>query len=253
MPKAKHPFAEYLLALFAGHERAGVIYGDLTEMAATRGRTWFLFAYVRTLLFFTWRTPVALFAAVVSVKYLRSRVFSRLLGAYYIHPNYARIYQDRMLVHRHPYLSQTSWTVSLAAVNVLWIVLPYIAIRFGLRNRLTYLAGVLFLLALPAYTFRPEVFFVTGVASALVVAASVASSGWRRQMLFLIATYPVGPLVFYVCIAHPVLAIFRHGPFPQSVFGMRIDEPVAIAILAILCPFLYRWLLQPRSDGAAHA
>jgi hypothetical protein len=238
--------AEWMLKHAAGAERGTAVYGDLTEMAGTRGHLWFWFAYARTLFIFTWRTPVAVVAAVVSIKYLRSRVFARLLGAYYIHPNYARIYEDRMLVHRHPYLSHIPSTVSLAAVSVLWIVLPYIAIRFGLKNRLTYLAGVLFLLGLPVYTFRPQLFIVTGFASALIVVAALASAEWRRQMVFLIANYPLASLVFYFCISHPMLAIFRNGLFSQSLFGMRIDEPVHIAVTIILCPLLYRWLLEPR-------
>ena len=246
--------AEWLLKRAAGAERGRAVYGDLIEMAATRGRFWFWFAYARTLFTFTWRTPVAVVAGIVAVKYLRSRVAGGLLGAYYIHPNYGRIYEDRMLVHRHPYLSHISLTVSSGAVSVLWIVLPYVAIRFGLRNRLTYLAAALFLLGLPVYTFHPQIVFVTGVASALIVVAAIASAEWRRQMIFLIANYPVGLIVFYFCISHPVLNVFRYGLFPRSVFGMRIDEPIHIAVTIILCPLLYRWLLQRRrAEGVANA
>lgn len=246
--------AEWVLRRAAGAERGTAMYGDLTEMRATRGRIWFWFAYARTLLFFTWRTPVAVGTAIISVKYIRSRVFTRLLGTYFTSPNYGRIYENRMLVQRHLFFSHISWAVSLTAVNVLWIVLPYAAIRFGPRNRLTILSGVLFLLGLPVYTFHPQVFIPTGVTMSLIIIAALASRRWRRQMMFLIASYPVFPLVFYFCIAHPALAIFRHGPFPRSVVGMRVDEPIAIAILAMLCPLLYRWLLQPRRpEGAAHA
>src|ERR1035438_3158138 len=55
--------AESLLALFAGSDRAAAILGDLTEMAATRGRLWFVAAYARTLFSFTWRIVLALFVA----------------------------------------------------------------------------------------------------------------------------------------------------------------------------------------------
>src|ERR1039457_7485295 len=54
---------ESLLALFAGPTHAAAIFGDLTEMAATRGRLWFVAAYARTLVSFTWRIVLALFVA----------------------------------------------------------------------------------------------------------------------------------------------------------------------------------------------
>ena len=38
--------AEWLLARLTEPERAAAIYGDLTEMAATRGRLWFAAAYL---------------------------------------------------------------------------------------------------------------------------------------------------------------------------------------------------------------
>lgn len=37
----KHPFAEVILSRCVGHDHAAAIYGDLTEMAATRGWAWF--------------------------------------------------------------------------------------------------------------------------------------------------------------------------------------------------------------------
>jgi hypothetical protein len=149
-------------------------------------------------------------------------------------------------------LAVFSWDVSLSAVFVLWIVFPYVAFRFGVRNRLTYLAGTLFLLSLPVYTFRPQIYQFTGLACAVVIVAALASPLWRRQMIFLAANYPISRLVYYFCIVHPP-SIFRHGPFPVSVFGMRIDDPVAIAVTVMICPLLYRWLLQPRPTGGTHA
>jgi hypothetical protein len=45
----KNPFAETVLALFAGRERGTAIYGDLAELGTGRGRVWFAAAYLRTL------------------------------------------------------------------------------------------------------------------------------------------------------------------------------------------------------------
>lgn len=240
--------AEALLALFAGSDRAAAIMGDLTEMAETRGRLWFWTNYARTLISLGWRTPVAVLAAVISVKYLRGKALARLLHAIGLF-NHSHL----MLAGQYSHLAVFSWIVSLGGVFTLWILLPFVAIRFGVRNRLTYLAGILFMLALPVYTLRPQVYQFTGLACALVMVAALASPLWRRQMIFLAANYPVAMLVYYACyyaaVAHSPAA-FRDNPFPLSLFGMRIDDPVGIAVTVMICPLLYRWLLlrPPASD-----
>jgi hypothetical protein len=248
MPKSTA--AEWLLARLTTPDRAAAILGDLTEMATTRGRLWFWIAYVRTVVSLGWRTPVAVFAIVISEKYIRSRgLFMLLLRPFFIH----NWYEAHRLAAQHPFLSHFCWAVSLQAVFTLWYVLPYVMVRFGLRNRLTYLAGALFLLSIPVLTLNPRVYEITGIACALLILAALASPLWRRQMIFLAANLPVTPLVFYFCVAHPVLGIFHHGPFPAGFLGMRIDDPFAIAITVMICPLLYRWLLQPRPTGGTHA
>ena len=154
-----------------------------------------------------------------------------------------------------PFPSKLLRLDSLVVGNVpSWIVLPYVAFRFGLRNRLTYLAGTLFLLGLPVYTLRPQVFQFTGLACALVIVAALASPLWHRQMLFLIANAVVSRLIFYVCINDPLRIFHPHQHLhPMSLFRMRIDDPVAIVITIMIGPPLYRWLLQPRPKGVANA
>lgn len=248
MPKTTS--TEWLLARLTTPDRAAAILGDLTEMAATRSRLWFWTAYARTVVSLGWRTPVAVLAVVLSEKYIRSRgLFMWLLHPLAIH----NFYEARRLAMQHPFLSHFGWTASLQVEFTLWYVLPYVMVRFGLRNRLTYLAGTLFLLGIPGLTLNPRVYEITGIACALLIIAALASPLWRRQMIFLAANWPVTPLVFYFCVAHPVLRIFHHGPFPADFFGMRIDEPFAIGITVMICPLLYRWLLQPRPTGGSHA
>jgi hypothetical protein len=50
-----------MLTLFAGDDRAAAVFGDLREMAQTRGHGWFVVAYQRTLMSFSWRVVLALF------------------------------------------------------------------------------------------------------------------------------------------------------------------------------------------------
>jgi hypothetical protein len=241
--------AESVLALFAGRERAAAIMGDLTEMAQTRGRLWFFAAYLRTLISLGWRTPAAIVAIIAFTKYLRGDIAVLLMPHGNFHP-----LQRGQFGELHSLFIAFCWTVSLSVLFCTFIVFPYVAIRFGLRNRLTYLAGVLFLLAIPTYSYIPWVFEFTGLLITLIIVAALASPLWRRQMIFLAANYPICRLTFYVCINDP-LGIFHphHRLFPMSLFRMRIDDPVAIAITVMIGPLLYRWLLQPRSAKVAHA
>jgi hypothetical protein len=245
----KRSATERLLARVTDQPRAAAIYGDLLELAQTRGPLWFWTAYTRTLVSLGWRTPAAIVAAIVFTKYLRRNIAVLLAPHGNFHP-----LQRGQFGELHSLFIVFCWTVSLSVLFCTFIVFPYVAIRFGLRNRLTYLAGVLFLLAIPIYSFIPWVFELTGLLIALIIVAALASPLWRWPMIFLAANYPIGRLVFYVCINDP-LGIFHphHHLYPMSLFGMRIDDPVAIAVTILVGPTLYRWLLQPRSTKVVHA
>src|ERR1019366_8492863 len=67
--------AEWLLARVTDPTRAAAILGDLTEMAATRGRLWFWTAYARTLITLGWRAPVAFVFAMASMRFIFGTVF----------------------------------------------------------------------------------------------------------------------------------------------------------------------------------
>ena len=247
---SKRSATEWLLARVTDQTRAAAIYGDLLELAQTRGPLWFWTAYARTLISLGWRTLAAIVAVVVFTRYLRRNIAVFARAARELSPTPARPVRRTA-----PLLFIVfCWTVSLSVLFCTFIVFPYVAIRFGLRNRLTYLAGVLFLLAIPAYSFIPWVFELTGLLIALIIVAALASPLWRWPMIFLAANYPIGRLVFYVCINDP-LGIFHphHHLYPMSLFGMRIDDPVAIAVTILVGPTLYRWLLQPRSTKVVHA
>jgi hypothetical protein len=248
----KDGFAEWMLKRAAGAERGTAMYGDMVEIAAARGSAWFWMAYARTLIALTWRTAAAILA-VISVQYLRGAVAMKLLGG-------PISYNDpRLHAWRVPYLAHFSWDVSIRVMFTLWIVLPYVAMRFGLRNRLTYLAGVLLLLSVPVYTLRAEIYQITGVACAAVILAALASVGWRRQMIFVLANLPITPVVFYFSV-HRAPNFLRNGHIPLSLFHMRIDDPIAIAVTVMIGPLLHRLILENHKParpaqlaGVAHA
>lgn len=240
---------EWFLTRVTDRARAAAIMGDLIELAATRGKLWFWTAYLCTFISLGWRTPAAIVAAIVFTKYLRHTIAFRLQPRWNFH-----VHEPGLFGQPHPHIDAFCWTVSLSVLFCTFIVFPYVAVRFGLRNRLTYLAGILFLLAIPTYSMIPWVYELTGLLITLIIVAALASPLWRWPMIFLAANYPIGRLVYYVCINDP-LGIFHlhHHLYPMSLFGMRIDDPVAIALTILVGPILYRRLLQQRSKRTAHA
>ena len=59
--------AEWMLRQVAGEERGAGIYGDLVELASTRGGAWFWRAYARTLLGLVWQTLVGRAATAIVI------------------------------------------------------------------------------------------------------------------------------------------------------------------------------------------
>jgi hypothetical protein len=241
MPKTAP--TEWLLARFTSRDRAAAILGDLTEMAATRGSLWFWTAYISSLISLGWRTPVALILAVVSIKYVRSRLLGRLISLLIGHPITFASLGGRS------YFRSACWILALETVFPLWTVVPYVAIRFGLRNRLTYLASGLFLVSVPVYGLLPRAVDSAGVLTAFVTVAAFALPLWRRPMVFLAINCAIQYLISTVSYT-----MYQHGVYYyKPVLGMRIDAPVQIAVMVIVGPFLHRWLLESAPSGTAPA
>jgi hypothetical protein len=55
--------AEWIVARFTTHERAGAIVGDLMELIPQRGFRWFWVSIARVVFSFAWRFPVAIIGA----------------------------------------------------------------------------------------------------------------------------------------------------------------------------------------------
>jgi len=117
--------AEWMLERAAGDVRGVAIYGDLLELAATRGRVWFWMAYVRTLVALTWRTPAAFACGTV--------VFAAMFR---LRPTLPRMWWLWWAGMHHPYLTRGTRYVALS----LWFLLPFVATRYGLQDRFVRLA-----------------------------------------------------------------------------------------------------------------
>ncbi len=117
---------ESVLMHAAGPIHGAAIYGDLLELAVTRGRLWLLVAAVRIVVSLTWRSFAA-FATGCAVFLLLYAQFE--LDVWPL---------NRAAWLRHPHITEGFVQAMLA----LWFLLPFSIARFGFRDRVTQLALV---------------------------------------------------------------------------------------------------------------
>jgi hypothetical protein len=240
--------AEWVLKRAAGEERGAAVYGDLVELATTRGSGWFRVAYVRTMVALTWRR-VAAFA--IGMASLRAMWWVYPIWFQYQVHYTSRVWQENMFVGRFavvsgPFLNLISFC--------LWFALPFAWFAFGRKDRLTQFAGALFLATLPVY-FHFWLIGVSSAAAIVVLLGAVFSSYWRRALAVLAVTCAIG--VTAVTAAFRLLAVSSGREFrtysPTAGAGW-LATMLALALAALVCSALHRWLLRPRQpQGVAYA
>jgi hypothetical protein len=242
MPKTALP--EWILARFVGHDRASVILGDLLEISTTRGCLWFWSAYARTLITLGWRTPVAFLCAYyfsfsywsITARYASMHWLFRwvpLAGSDYRMPFWQH--------HLQPLVSVLSM---LFGLNFL---LPFVLVRFGLRDRLTQLASILFLVSLPASSNRLLLLMPMEILAVIAVVLALCLRDWRRPMIVLAAA-----LTLSYAIVEGFVSFLRESD-GSVVWSHRLSVDAVllqIAAAAVVCSLLHRWMLeQPQASG----
>lgn len=169
MPNAA--LAEWLIARFTDGRRAASAVGDLLELAPERGSFWFWWCIARIILSFTWRRLLAF-----AVAYLSLAFFVHALSFRFPLP-----LQETLEAHNLHYLALSvapfSAFVAFAAV--------YVAICYGLRDELTRLLFMLFMVSATAmFLWRiPELVFAILLAIVLAIVILSAVSPQRRRAL----------------------------------------------------------------------
>jgi hypothetical protein len=229
---------ESFLALIAGPNRAAAILGDLTEMAATRGRAWFWTAYARTLVSFTWRIVLALFVADIG----RQTIFD-LFHLYIRHTPAAW----RNATGSWLDLLNSSGPLLACVMSTLWFALPFAAVRYGLRDRFVRLTAVVALGTTLAFLCIPWASFVCAVATLILAAAALTSRTWRKPLEVLLWTGAAGLSMIAAANAVRlrvlVLIVHSHGLLAGNAFALLFQT--GLLVLAFVCSRLHRWLLEP--------
>jgi hypothetical protein len=225
---------EWLLACFAGRVRAAAIMGDLTEMAGTRGRLWFAADYVSTLLSLTWRIVLALFVADVA----REFIFNLAHLYFRVAPQAWRSADaSRLLPSMGPLLA--------CILSTLWFVLPFAAVRYGLRDRFVRLTLILALGTTVAFLAIPWVSVCFAIATLGIAIGAWCSKSWRAPVEVLAGTTAAGLGTFLAAASVRSLLHFHGGVgrFLINNTGMLGFQASLLAI-AIVGSRLHRRLLE---------
>ena len=234
---------EWFLACFVSHKRASAILGDLLEISTTRGRLWFWIAYIRTLISLGWRVPIA------------------FICAYYFCSSYWSLTARYALMHwlfswvplaGYDY-DMSFWQLHLMPlVSMLFglnFLLPFLLVRFGLRDRLTRLASIFFLVSLLASSNRLLLLVPMEILTVIAVILALCLRDWRRPMIVLAAA-----LTLSYAIVEGFVSFLRQSD--GSVIwnhNLSVDALLLeIAAAAVICSLLHGWMLEhPVESGSA--
>ena len=233
--------AEIFLALFAGPARAAAILGDLTEIAQTRGRIWFLAAYARTLFTFTWRIMLALFVADIG----RELMFN--LANIYFHatpPTWRTTDGPYLLDHMGPLLA--------CIMSTLWFALPFAAVRYGLRDRFVQLTFVVAMGTTVAFLAIPFTSLVCAAATLVLAIAAFASRTWRKPLEVLLWSGAAGLAMIAasnaVRLRVPLLFAHDHRVLVGNSYALLFQT--GLLVLAFVCSRMHTLLLREPATPA---
>jgi len=237
MPKTSP--AESLLSLFAGSTRAAAILGDLTEMAATRGRLWFWSAYARTLVTFTWRIVLALTVAMAGRQILVNSFHDYMAHT----PSAWRDATGSWL-----YLLNYSGPLLASITATLWFVLPFAVVRYGRRDRFVRLTFSVAVGSTLAFLCIPFASLMCAAATLALAAAALFSRTWRKPLAALLCTGAFG-LLSLVAVNAIDSALLSHYPALWTShffrhYGAMLIFRSSLLVVALVCARLHKLLLD---------
>jgi hypothetical protein len=215
------PAAEWIVGRWTSKERAAAIVGDLLEIDRQKGPARFWFAIVGTVFWLAWRRCVAFVAAFYAANWALSAFIMALHG-----------------VHAQHAIDDSFWMPAfdlLTSVGaLLWFVLMYAAIRYGLKDHLAQLAVAWTALAsaLVYLWWRPVVLAVCLALAISVLVLSILDLQRRRAAAILLTVLLVGYVIYPITGYFVVL--YRHHILPGPWGSREVHEHPSLAWM-VLC------------------
>lgn len=232
--------SEWLLARFVGRDPAAVLHGDLTEMAATRGRAWFFAAYARTLTSLCWRPFLAFLAgAVVTSAFLYAQL-PIMLGHIFLSIS-------------HPHMGLPLDVV----IPDLWFVVPFAVVLYGIQDRVVQLALAMLLATSGVFYLGLWLNFdpvpAECMACGLLVAACLVAPTPRRASLIPLASICV--LGFAASEGLDRIQWIADLDYRNPIWWVLVLVNMSMVAIVFSClhSWIHRRFNRPQLAGATHA
>lgn len=200
----KAVWAEWLIARFTDRSRAASIVGDLLETAEEEGTLWF-WVSVGTVI----SRPIIAFVATFYIGLFWRREFTIQANIlpYQSRPNLWRLIVECLRLGIPPGNMSELHFRAVWLGTVLWMFVPYTAIRYGLRDKFAQLAlGFCCLVTVAVFFWWTPVVTIACIGLALpFFIVGVRSAMWRRALVALTAAlvfaFAGGLLSMYLRVA----------------------------------------------------
>jgi hypothetical protein len=206
----KVQIAERLMGERMGAQRGAAIYGDLEEMASTRGRLWFWAAYLRVMAPLWLRTGITGFVVAIAVMRLTYATLLLWWWNWWQPRNFP--HPDHALFGMQPHQWRAViWDLPSVVAEICWYAVPFLLLRFGWRDRLTRLACVLLLAALPVYGNELRLAQLSAALVAGVLVSGFILPRWRRETAIVVLSFLATALS-----AWPIAVLWQRWFYPPQ-------------------------------------
>jgi hypothetical protein len=195
--------AEWIVRRFTSKERAASIVGDFIEQESQKGAMWFWLSITGVLLSLSWRRVIALFAVLYASGWTYAQFQVVLFG----------------IPSRHrPMDLWLQAMLMLAFIGfLLWMILIYGAISYGLRDRATQMAFLwtVLMTSIILFWLKPSILAACLGLGLILAWSSMSNRENRRAMLVLTATTVTG-------VVSGFIAAYAGGRYQNFVYPLPL-------------------------------
>ena len=195
--------AEWIVSRFTSKERAASIVGDFVELESQKGAMWFWLSIAGVLLSLCWRRVLGL-AAVLYMSGWTYAHFQMVLFGIHSRHRPMEVWVEALLM--------------LAFVGILlWIMLVYGAISYGMRDRATQmtLLWAVLMTSIIFFWLKPTVLAACLALGLILAWSSMSNLENRRAMLVLTATTVTG-------VVSGFIAAYAGGRYQNFVYPLPL-------------------------------
>jgi len=224
--------AEWILARLTTRSRAASIVGDLLENRSEKGTLWFWRSFAGIVLAVAGRRPFAFVAAFFLGLHALGALSMPIYGVH--------------AAHRPPEMWIPVFAVLAWVGTLLWMTVPYVVIRFGLRDSFAQIALVFcgLVTTIIFYWWIPAVLAACLVLAFSLITASMFVAQPRRALLALAVATAFG-------FAGGLLTLFLAGLYQKHLYPGPVAE-IDSRVLIWGTPLLATWILTTGCSRAHH-